>query len=52
VGPDSVIDINTKKPEFQGWKWIQPAEFKLTWLPEFKRAVYQAVMKDFFSVDA
>ena len=50
VGPDSVININTPKPEFRSWKWIQPTEFQLAWLPEFKRGVYRAVMKDFFDV--
>jgi putative (di)nucleoside polyphosphate hydrolase len=52
TAPDSVIDINTPKPEFRSWKWIQPAEFTLAWLPEFKRGVYGAVLRDFFGVDA
>lgn len=47
---DSAININTPKPEFRSWKWIQPAEFNLNWLPEFKRAVYAEVLRDFFQV--
>jgi putative (di)nucleoside polyphosphate hydrolase len=50
TGEDSSISINTPKPEFRSWKWIDPTEFKLSWLPEFKRGVYRAVLKDFFGV--
>jgi putative (di)nucleoside polyphosphate hydrolase len=49
---DSVINISTPKPEFRSWKWIQPAEFKLSWLPEFKRGVYRDVLRDFFQIQA
>ncbi len=50
TGDDSSINISTPKPEFRSWKWIDPAEFKLSWLPEFKRGVYRAVLEDFFGV--
>lgn len=45
------IDLTGKPQEFKRAKWIKPADFKLEWLPEFKRAVYQQVMFDFFEVD-
>ena len=44
------INIDQKSPEFSNYKWINPADFKLKWLPEFKRQVYRAVMLDFFDV--
>lgn len=45
------IDLTRQKnPEFGRCKWIRPEEFKLKWLPEFKRQVYRAVMLDFFDV--
>ena len=44
------IDLDQKYPEFSDYKWIDPADFKLKWLPEFKRQVYRAVMLDFFDV--
>lgn len=45
------IDLNGhKNPEFSRYKWIKPENFKLKWLPEFKRQVYRAVMLDFFDV--
>lgn len=45
------IDLDTqKRPEFGRYKWIEPEDFKLKWLPEFKRQVYRAVMLDFFEV--
>jgi putative (di)nucleoside polyphosphate hydrolase len=51
TGSEESINISTPKPEFRSWKWIRPSEFKLSWLPEFKRGVYRAVLKDFFGVD-
>lgn len=44
------IDLDQKSPEFSNYKWIKPRDFKLKWLPEFKRQVYRAVMLDFFGV--
>lgn len=37
--------------EFLQYKWIRPGEFKLEWLPPFKRDVYRRVLQDFFGVD-
>ncbi|MBK1834268.1 NUDIX domain-containing protein [Roseibacillus ishigakijimensis] len=47
---EAKIDIQRKPREFRQYKWIKPADFKLTWLPEFKREVYRKVMWDFFEV--
>jgi len=44
------INLEQKTPEFSNYKWIKPRDFKLKWLPEFKRQVYRAVMLDFFGV--
>ena len=45
------IDLEHQKtPEFSDYKWIWPEDFKLKWLPEFKRQVYRAVLLDFFDV--
>ena len=44
------IDLDQKSPEFGRYNWIYPEDFKLKWLPEFKRQVYRAVMLDFFDV--
>lgn len=51
TAPDSAINIHTAQPEFRSWKWIPPSEFKLEWLPPFKRDVYQKVMRDFFGIE-
>ena len=45
------IDIDQKPKEFQSYDWIKPRDFKISWLPEFKRDVYRQVMLDFFQVD-
>lgn len=37
--------------EFQDYKWIRPKQFQRKWIPEFKRAVYESVMWDFFDVE-
>jgi putative (di)nucleoside polyphosphate hydrolase len=47
-GPDARINVETKEPEFQAFRWIAPGDFQLAWLPEMKREVYQAVFNDFF----
>lgn len=44
------INLDQKSPEFSDYNWIDPVDFKLKWLPEFKRQVYRAVMLDFFDV--
>jgi len=44
------IDVHTKHQEFQAFRWIDPAEFNLAWLPGFKRDVYRAVLRDFFEI--
>jgi putative (di)nucleoside polyphosphate hydrolase len=47
-GPDARINVDTRHPEFQAFRWIAPEDFQLSWLPEMKRDVYQAVFADFF----
>jgi putative (di)nucleoside polyphosphate hydrolase len=44
------IDLDQASPEFGRYRWIWPEDFKLKWLPEFKRQVYRAVLLDFFDV--
>ena len=44
------ICIDREPREFRDTKWIEPGDFNLKWLPEFKREVYTRVMKDFFDV--
>jgi len=50
IGADGRLNVETVRPEFQSYKWIKPADFKLKWLPFFKHEVYRAVFKDFFDV--
>jgi putative (di)nucleoside polyphosphate hydrolase len=49
-GLDAGIDVHTKHPEFQAFRWIAPEDFQLAWVPEMKRQVYHAVFADFFNV--
>ncbi len=37
--------------EFCAYRWIQPEDFDLDALPDFKRGVYSRVLKDFFGVE-
>jgi putative (di)nucleoside polyphosphate hydrolase len=48
VGQESSIDPRTEEPEFSAVRWIDPFEFQLSWVPEFKREVYRRVLLDFF----
>ena len=45
------IDISQRPQEFRSYRWIEPDEFDLDWLPGFKRAVYRQVMRDFFGIE-
>jgi putative (di)nucleoside polyphosphate hydrolase len=50
TGADSNIDVMTEQPEFLQFRWIDPSEFKIGWVPKFKRGVYREVFFDFFRV--
>ena len=49
-GLDGQINVDTKHPEFQAFRWVSPEEFQVSWLPEMKREVYRAVFSDFFRI--
>ena len=49
-GPDDAIQVHTRHPEFQDYRWIAPPEFRIEWLPEMKREVYRTVFSEFFAV--
>ena len=44
------INVNQTPQEFCAYRWIQPDEFDLDWLPTFKHEVYRAILLDFFGV--
>lgn len=44
-------DVEQPGQEFANWKWIEPEDFQLDWLPEFRVAVYRQVLRDFFGVE-
>lgn len=50
LGSDSHIDVNTKHPEFQAFRWVAPSDFDIGWLPEMKQEVYRRVFNDFFGL--
>ena len=50
TGPDLNIVVSTEQPEFAQFRWIAPSEFKIDWLPNFKREVYRQVFLDFFGI--
>jgi putative (di)nucleoside polyphosphate hydrolase len=45
------VNVHQKQREFRAYRWIEPDEFDLDWLPEFKREVYRQVMRDFFEIE-
>lgn len=52
VGVDSSpVNLMQEPREFAQSRWILPSEFQLSWLPDFKKATYQAVLEDFFGVE-
>lgn len=46
LGDDGDVDIRTRHPEFDAWKWLAPGEVLAAVVP-FKRAVYAAVLEEF-----
>ena len=46
LGRDSDVDIATKHPEFNDWKWVEPAEL-LDLIVPFKRDLYRRLLKEF-----
>lgn len=51
IKPDAPdINVHQSPQEFCSYRWIDPTEFDLDWLPSFKHDVYRAVMKDFFNI--
>lgn len=48
---DLKIHLDQDYPEFSQYQWIQPSEFRLEWLPPFKRDVYASVFRDFFHIN-
>ena len=45
---EETINVATAQPEFGQIKWIEPADFRLEWLPAMKQGVYRQVFRDFF----
>ena len=45
------VNVEQQPREFGDFRWIAPEEFRLGWLPEFKREVYRQVLRDFFAVE-
>lgn len=50
TGDEASIRLDQHKQEFARIRWILPADFKLGWVPEFKRDVYARVLRDFFGI--
>jgi putative (di)nucleoside polyphosphate hydrolase len=50
TGADSDIDVSTEEPEFVQFRWIEPSEFQIDWVPVFKQDVYRQVFFDFFGI--
>lgn len=46
TGTDSDIDIATKHPEFDAWRWVNRTDLPGL-VVSFKRAVYEAVLEEF-----
>ena len=45
-GNDNEIDLETHKPEFFKWKWIEPKEAVELAVP-FKKKLYKSLLEEF-----
>lgn len=50
-GRDEDINLTAHVQEFSRFRWIDPREFDLSWVPRFKRPVFVRVFRDFFGID-
>jgi putative (di)nucleoside polyphosphate hydrolase len=46
LGSDRDIDLNTRHPEFNAWKWVPAAQLTVLIVP-FKRALYHRILEEF-----
>lgn len=51
LGGDEDVNLAATHQEFARWRWIHPEEFRLDWVPGFKRGVYRQVFLDFFGLN-
>lgn len=51
LGNDDHITLDGHSQEFTRFAWVPPSEYRLRWLPKFKRRVYKDVFRDFFKVE-
>ena len=49
-GKKRAIKLDAHVKEFSRYKWIEPKDFKLEWVPEFKQPVFRRVFRDFFGI--
>lgn len=47
---DSNIVTGAEEAEFVQFRWIEPSEFQIDWVPEFKQGVYRQLFFDFFGI--
>lgn len=50
LGVETDVNLAATHQEFSRWRWVRPEEFRLVWVPPFKRAVYRQVFVDFFGL--
>ncbi|MFT9099226.1 MAG: RNA pyrophosphohydrolase [Zymomonas mobilis subsp. pomaceae] len=46
LGRDEDININTEKPEFRAWKWIEPKQLPDV-IVDFKKPLYEKLLSEF-----
>lgn len=46
LGEDADVNIATDRPEFEGWKWVEPAQLPDLIVP-FKKELYRRLLRDF-----
>jgi putative (di)nucleoside polyphosphate hydrolase len=48
---DSNVVAGAGQTEFAQFRWIDPSEFQIDWVPAFKQEVYRQVFSDFFGIN-
>lgn len=45
-----VLSLAHEVQEFRTAEWIRPSDFRIEWVPNFKRGLYRAIFRDMFNV--
>lgn len=50
LGEENAIRVDLPNPEFQAYRWINPSDFRINWIPEMKRGIYRSAFSSLLGI--